>query len=102
MIEAQELANAVKAWRGQATVRTAAKALGLPMRTLEGIEQGRGFRYPELLKNALERLPAPFQYTEAVRVEEQRVAEEAERLRAEDERLGRGGYEPGGPLNRRR
>ena len=38
-------------------------------------------------------------YEAGVRAEEQRVAEEAERLRAEDERLGRGGYEPGGSLN---
>lgn len=59
MIDPQELAHAVKAWRGRTPVREAAKVLGLPQRTLEGIEQGRGFRYPELLKNALERLPAP-------------------------------------------
>jgi hypothetical protein len=59
MNEAQELALAVKTWRGQVPVRAAAAALGLPQRTLEGIEQGRGFRYPELLKNALAALPAP-------------------------------------------
>lgn len=93
MTEAQELAQAVKAWRGTATAREAAKALGLPTRTLEGIEQGRGFRYPEMLKNSLARLPRPFQHTDATRAEEQRIADEAERLRAEDERLGRGGYE---------
>lgn len=59
MIDAQELAHAVKAWRGHVPAREAAKALGLPHRTLEHIEAGRGFRYPELLKNALARFPAP-------------------------------------------
>ena len=98
MNEAQELALAVKTWRGTATARVAAKTLGLPTRTLEGIEQGRGFRYPEMLKNALASVPRPFQPTDATRAEDQRLADEAERLRAEDERLERGGYEPGGPL----
>ncbi|MGU3495950.1 hypothetical protein ACLBXM_18060 [Xanthobacteraceae bacterium A53D] len=45
----QELARLVKAWRGDMTIERAAEVIGLPYRTLEGIEQGRGFRYPKTL-----------------------------------------------------
>lgn len=49
MMNNDELARQVKAWRGQIPVRVAAEVLGIPKRTLEGIEQGRGFSYPRLL-----------------------------------------------------
>lgn len=49
----QELALIVKAWRGDVSLAKAAPFLGLPRRTLEGIEQGRGFRYPDLLMIAM-------------------------------------------------
>lgn len=55
--EAGELAAIVKRWRGVTLDRPhgifpasrAAQMLGIPKRTMEGIEQGRGFRYPQLL-----------------------------------------------------
>ena len=49
----EELAVQVKAWRGKLAVRKAAPLIGLPWRTLEYVEQGNGFRYPELLLHAL-------------------------------------------------
>ena len=52
-IDPAELASAVKNWRGSMSGKAAASALGISFRTLEGIEQGRGFRYPRLLMLAL-------------------------------------------------
>ncbi|MER9178650.1 helix-turn-helix domain-containing protein, partial [Mesorhizobium sp. M0955] len=42
----------MKAWRAREgfTAESAAKLLGIPKRTYEGIEQGRGFPYPLLLR----------------------------------------------------
>jgi hypothetical protein len=54
-----DLAAALKAWRGDIPARAAAELLGIPKRTWEGIEQGRGFPYPQLLKIALRATPAP-------------------------------------------
>ena len=49
------LAKAVREWRGdKLSSPTAARLLGLPPRTLEGIEQGRGFRYPKTLLLAMQ------------------------------------------------
>jgi hypothetical protein len=53
-LPASELAKIVKEWRGKNSAQAAAHALGLPVRTLNGIEQGRGFRYPRLLIAAME------------------------------------------------
>ncbi|TIP34819.1 MAG: helix-turn-helix domain-containing protein, partial [Mesorhizobium sp.] len=52
----EKLAQEVKAWRTKQgfTAEIAAKALGIPKRTFEGIEQGRGFPYPLLLRVAME------------------------------------------------
>ena len=52
-MDAATLAKRVKAWRGQVPALRAAEILGLSRRTLEGIEQGRGFRYPQLLDLAM-------------------------------------------------
>uniref|UniRef100_E6VFL3 Uncharacterized protein n=1 Tax=Rhodopseudomonas palustris (strain DX-1) TaxID=652103 RepID=E6VFL3_RHOPX len=49
----EALAAAVKEWRGNIPLNRAAELLDIPLRTLEGIEQGRGFRYPRLLHLAL-------------------------------------------------
>lgn len=50
----ETLAAQLKAWRGKAlSQRAAAERLGISKRTLEGIEQGRGFAYPSLLLLAL-------------------------------------------------
>lgn len=57
-IDAADLAKLVKAWRGDVPAVRAADALGLSARTLEGIEQGRGFRYPRLLVIAMRATPA--------------------------------------------
>ncbi|WP_292529562.1 XRE family transcriptional regulator [Mesorhizobium sp.] len=55
MNENEKLAQDVKAWRTKEgfTAEAAAKVLGIPRRTFEGIEQGRGFRYPVLLRVAI-------------------------------------------------
>ena len=49
------LAKVVPGWRKEAGLsqREAAEHLFMPVRTLQGIEQGRGFRYPELLVIAM-------------------------------------------------
>ena len=54
--ENEKLAKEVKAWRAREglTAEAAAKAFGIPRRTFEGIEQGRGFPYPLLLRIAME------------------------------------------------
>jgi hypothetical protein len=44
-----KLAEKARAWRGSVSVAKAAPQLGIPKRTWEGIEQGKGFRYPDLL-----------------------------------------------------
>lgn len=49
----EELAAVVKEWRRGARVENAALMLGISVRTLEGITQGRGFRYPRLLLLAM-------------------------------------------------
>ncbi|WP_352545783.1 helix-turn-helix transcriptional regulator [Mesorhizobium sp. M0006] len=53
--ENEELSREVKAWRARQgfTAESAAKLLGIPKRTYEGIEQGRGFPYPLLLRLAM-------------------------------------------------
>lgn len=48
--EAEQLAEAVKDWRHRVSAREAADILGMPKRTLDGIEQARPFRYAKLLK----------------------------------------------------
>jgi Psq-like protein len=49
-----ELAAHVKAWRGKAlSAREAAALFGVPKRTWQHMELGRGFPYPELLLIAL-------------------------------------------------
>ena len=55
MPRAKPLAETVKAWRAAHSISaaTAADMLGLPQRTLEGIEQGRPFRYEKMLRLAL-------------------------------------------------
>jgi transcriptional regulator with XRE-family HTH domain len=55
MARQKPLAETVKAWRAAHGLSAAAAAemLGLPLRTLEGIEQGRPFRYEKMLRLAL-------------------------------------------------
>jgi len=57
--EKRDLADALKNWRGSAPASAAANVLGIPRRTLEGIEQGRGFSYPVLLLHALKTMEPP-------------------------------------------
>lgn len=47
------LAAQVRAWRGELPAWRAAELLGIPVRTLNGIEQGRPFRYEQLLLAAI-------------------------------------------------
>ena len=51
--DADNLAAEVKAWRGKMPVRQAAELLGVNRRTLEGVEQGRPFAHPQLLRHAM-------------------------------------------------
>jgi transcriptional regulator with XRE-family HTH domain len=53
--EKQALAASVRAWRDRndLSAKQAAELIGIPARTLEGIEQGRGFSYPQMLKIAM-------------------------------------------------
>ena len=53
MTRRMTLAEQVKTWRGTLSAREATAKLGMPQRTLEGIEQGRPFRYEQLLRLAL-------------------------------------------------
>lgn len=54
------LAERVRNWRkrNHHSAARAAEILGLPLRTLNGIEQGRGFRYARLLLLAIDTLEA--------------------------------------------
>lgn len=56
--EKKQLAAEVKAWRGATPQVAAARILGVSPRTLEGIEQGRGFNYPDLLRHAMKTMEA--------------------------------------------
>ena len=51
----QELATLCRQWRERSELPAsrAAQILGIPKRTYEGIEQGRGFPYPTLLVLAI-------------------------------------------------
>jgi len=51
----QPLSEAVKAWRAARGISAvqAAELLEISSRTLEGIEQGRAFRYEKILRLAL-------------------------------------------------
>lgn len=53
--QAAEIATMCREWRGKADLPAsrAAQLLGIPKRTYEGIEQGRGFAYPILLALAI-------------------------------------------------
>jgi hypothetical protein len=55
--KAEHLAYDVKEWRGKVPARIAAEVLGISKRTLDGIEQGRGFTYEKLLRIAMETMP---------------------------------------------
>jgi hypothetical protein len=51
---ADDLAAQVKAWRGKTlTAAQAAQVFGIPVRTWQHMEGGRGFPYPQLLLIAL-------------------------------------------------
>lgn len=54
--QAQQTAQLVRDWRTSAglTAPRAAEILGIPRRTYENIEQGRGFPYPQLLALAIQ------------------------------------------------
>lgn len=49
------IAQALREWRANRGLSAAAAAevLGMPVRTLEGIEQGRPFRYEKILRLAI-------------------------------------------------
>ncbi|WP_370055377.1 helix-turn-helix domain-containing protein [Sinorhizobium fredii] len=55
-----DLSEIVRAWRQRQgiTVNEAARRLGIPVRTLDGIAQGRPFRYERMMRLAIERLEA--------------------------------------------
>lgn len=53
-----DLAAQAKAWREREGLgqTAAAEILGLPQRTYQHLEQGRGFRYPNLLQTVFRRI----------------------------------------------
>lgn len=53
-VSRETLAARLKAWRGDVSQVRAAGLLGIPARTLEGIEQGRPFRYEQMLILAMQ------------------------------------------------
>lgn len=59
MKTALDLAAQAKAWRGARglTQVDAAERLGIPVRTWQHLEQGRGFPYPKLLQIAFATTP---------------------------------------------
>lgn len=50
----RELAEYVREFRGERSRLEIANLLGMPRRTLEAIENGRGFRYPRMLVNVIQ------------------------------------------------
>ena len=48
------LETEVRKWRGDIPARVAAPQLGIPVRTWQNIEAGRGFPYPDLLRLAMQ------------------------------------------------
>ncbi|MEY9162818.1 DNA-binding transcriptional regulator YiaG [Sinorhizobium fredii] len=56
--EPEKLADMVFGWRTKLdiTADLAAEVLGMSVRTLNGVEQGRGFRYPLMLVQAMLRI----------------------------------------------
>lgn len=57
--EKRILADALRNWRLPSPQTAAAEMLGIPIRTLQGIEQGRGFSFPTLLMHALKTMEPP-------------------------------------------
>ncbi len=55
---AENLALLLREWRAEKGLNTkkAGEVLGIPHRTVEYIEGGRGFKYPELLRLALQQV----------------------------------------------
>lgn len=53
-MDKKELADTVRKYRGERSRREMANQLHIPVRTLEAIENGRGFRYPGLLVFAMQ------------------------------------------------
>ncbi len=53
------LAEELKRWRGYAPARVAAEVFGISRRTVEAIEQGRGFVAAKLLRHAMATIECP-------------------------------------------
>lgn len=70
------LADQVLGWRASTgyTQSEAAYFLDLPMRTLQGIEQGRGFRYPTILWNAMRNVHKDLEEASQYSPEQMKVA----------------------------
>jgi hypothetical protein len=56
--ERAALAAEIMKWRGTTPLARASQRLGVPLRTMQGIEQGRGFPYPSLLRLAMAKVGA--------------------------------------------
>lgn len=52
----QRLAAELRELRGDISLASIAPEFGIPLRTLQGIEQGRGFKYPHLLRLAMKQI----------------------------------------------
>ena len=54
--ENERLAAELKSLRGEQSLASIAPKIGIPLRTLQGIEQGRGFKYPLLMRLAMQQI----------------------------------------------
>lgn len=54
--QGEALAAELREWRGETPLASIAPKFGIPLRTLQGIEQGRDFRYPALLRLAMKQI----------------------------------------------
>ncbi len=64
----QNLADTMKHFRkeNQLSQEAAAYLLGIPVRTIEYIESGRGFRYPKAIKLAMQSVTMAFKPYEVI------------------------------------
>ena len=62
MDDKKKLAEELRAWRGPNTTVAVAKKMEISPRTLQGIEQGRGFNYPHLLRTYMKHVRPGLQH----------------------------------------
>jgi hypothetical protein len=76
LADPEKLAEQVNGWRNHVGLSQseAAYLLNLPVRTLQGIEQGRGFRYPVMLWTSMLHIDNEFDEMRHYTPEQNRIA----------------------------